>query len=59
MKAKALQFGKAMSAALFVLLLCAVDDEAYHGKKLFRTYIGPRYFGGFSDHLPVYIDLVR
>ena len=27
--------------------------------KLFRTYIGPRYFGGFSDHLPVYIDLVR
>ena len=35
------------------------DDETYHGKKLFRTYIGPRYFGGFSDHLPVYIDLTR
>ena len=35
------------------------DDEVYHGKKLFRTYIGPRYFGGFSDHLPVFIDLVR
>jgi hypothetical protein len=35
------------------------DDETYHGKKLFRTYIGPRYFGGFSDHLPVYIDLIR
>ena len=34
------------------------DDETYHGKKLFRTYIGPRYFGGFSDHLPVYIDLI-
>jgi len=34
-------------------------DEVYYGKKLFRTYIGPRYFGGFSDHLPVYIDLAR
>ncbi len=22
-----------------------------------RTYGGPRYYGGFSDHLPVYIDL--
>ena len=59
MNLRKLQFGKAMSAALFVLLLCAVDDEVYHGKKLFRTYIWPRYFGGFSDHLPVYIDLVR
>lgn len=30
-----------------------VDDEVYLGKKLFRTYVGPRYQGGFSDHLPV------
>ena len=35
-----------------------VDDESYGGKKLFRTYIGPRYQGGYSDHLPVYIDIV-
>ena len=35
------------------------DDETYHGKKLFRTYVGPKYFGGFSDHLPVYIDLTK
>lgn len=34
-----------------------VDDETYGGKKLFRTYIGPKYYGGYSDHLPVYIDL--
>ena len=34
-----------------------LDDENYGGKKLFRTYVGPRYQGGFSDHLPVYIDL--
>ncbi|WP_111446616.1 endonuclease/exonuclease/phosphatase family protein [Breznakibacter xylanolyticus] len=30
-----------------------IDDETYMGKKLHRTYIGPRYQGGFSDHLPV------
>ncbi len=27
-------------------------------KKLNRTYEGPRYTGGFSDHLPVYLDLM-
>jgi predicted extracellular nuclease len=32
-------------------------DEAYLGMKPFRTYIGFRYNDGFSDHLPVYIDL--
>jgi endonuclease/exonuclease/phosphatase family metal-dependent hydrolase len=37
-------------------LLCA--DESYTGMKPFRTYIGFRYQGGFSDHLPVYVDLV-
>lgn len=33
-------------------------DESYGGVKLFRTYVGPKYFGGYSDHLPVYIDLI-
>ena len=47
------------SAHIFHADFMLEDDETYHGKKLFRTYIGPRYFGGFSDHLPVYIDLVR
>ena len=47
------------SARIFHADFMLEDDETYHGKKLFRTYIGPRYFGGFSDHLPVYIDLVR
>ncbi|MBN2814683.1 MAG: endonuclease [Bacteroidales bacterium] len=32
-------------------------DETYNGSKPFRTYIGFRYHGGFSDHLPVYVDL--
>ena len=47
------------SARIFHADFMLEDDETYHGKKLFRTYVGPRYFGGFSDHLPVYIDLVR
>ncbi|MGI6572062.1 MAG: hypothetical protein ACOX19_01235 [Fermentimonas sp.] len=34
------------------------EDEQYYGKKPFRTYLGPRYNGGFSDHLPVYLDLL-
>jgi endonuclease/exonuclease/phosphatase family metal-dependent hydrolase len=33
-------------------------DEQYNGFKPFRTYNGYKYQGGFSDHLPVYIDLV-
>ncbi len=29
------------------------DDPAYLGTKPHRTYIGPRYHGGLSDHLPI------
>ncbi len=28
-----------------------------NGVRPFSTFLGPRYLGGFSDHLPVYIDL--
>ena len=45
------------SATIFHPDFLFVDDETYGGKKLFRTYIGPKYQGGYSDHLPVYIDL--
>jgi endonuclease/exonuclease/phosphatase family metal-dependent hydrolase len=34
----------------------------YHGKfkgQPFRTYVGKRYKGGYSDHFPVYINLKR
>lgn len=34
------------------------NDEKYLGVKPNRTYLGYKYHGGFSDHLPVYIDLV-
>ena len=33
------------------------EDPKYHGLKLNRTYVGPKYFGGFSDHLPVVLLL--
>jgi hypothetical protein len=33
-------------------------DDRYMGMQLFRTYQGFKYQGGFSDHLPVYVDLM-
>lgn len=32
-------------------------DERYMGMQLFRTYVGFKYQGGYSDHLPVYVDV--
>ena len=34
-----------------------LEDTKYGGYKPFRTYQGPIYKGGYSDHLPVYLDL--
>ena len=36
-----------------------VPDEGYTGKQVFRTYVGYKYQGGYSDHLPTYVDLYR
>lgn len=33
-------------------------DKSTGNKKPRRTYVGPTYIGGFSDHLPVYVDLL-
>ena len=35
-------------------LLC--EDERHLGRHPFRTYHGMRHLGGYSDHLPVYVD---
>ena len=35
------------------------DDFKHLGKKPFRTYVGFSYNRGYSDHLPVYIDLIK
>ena len=34
-------------------------DDVYSGEKPFRTYNGYRYQGGFSDHLPIFLDFVE
>jgi hypothetical protein len=34
------------------------NDEKYLGNKPFRTNLGYKYHGGFSDHLPVFMDLI-
>ncbi len=33
------------------------SDEHFVGYKTFRTYVGYKFHDGFSDHLPVYLDL--
>ncbi len=32
-------------------------DSKYGGKTPYRTYLGPRYIGGYSDHLPIAVDV--
>lgn len=32
-------------------------DRKFSGYKPYRTYVGFKYRGGFSDHLPIYIDI--
>ncbi len=34
-------------------------DDKFPGKRPDRTYIGFKYHGGYSDHLPTYIDLKK
>jgi len=36
-----------------------IDDEKYSGQQPFRTYSGMKYLGGFSDHMPVMLELKR
>jgi endonuclease/exonuclease/phosphatase family metal-dependent hydrolase len=33
------------------------EDKTFGIKRPYRTHLGPRYIGGFSDHLPIYVDL--
>ncbi|MFV0505691.1 MAG: hypothetical protein ACK5L5_03120 [Bacteroidales bacterium] len=34
-----------------------IDDKKYLGKKIFRTYNGFKYEGGYSDHLPIWLKI--
>ena len=46
------------SARIFCPDFLLEDDLKYLGKKPRRTYLGPRYQGGFSDHLPILVDII-
>ena len=46
----------AESAGIFKEEWMLEQSEKYKGQP-FRTYVGSKYLGGFSDHLPVYIKL--
>ena len=36
-----------------------MPDEKFLGVKPFRTFVGFKYIGGYSDHLPVYFDVFK
>lgn len=50
-------FIKDGKASVFMKDFMVVPDEKYGGYKTFRTYSGPRYIGGYADHLPVFVEL--
>jgi predicted extracellular nuclease len=50
-------FTLAEDATIMESAFLFTNDDRYTGKKLFRTYEGYRYKGGFSDHLPVILKL--
>jgi predicted extracellular nuclease len=45
-------------AILFDAPFLLTADEKYGGVKPFRTYSGPKYLGGYSDHLPVKVIMI-
>jgi len=48
---------KTTGAHIFSPDFLLLPDERWLGKKPFRTYNGMVYQGGYSDHLPVWLDL--
>ena len=44
-------------ANIFKADFLVIPDEKYGGEKVFRTFLGPKYFGGYADHLPVFLWL--
>jgi predicted extracellular nuclease len=45
------------SAHIFKTEWMLQEDTKFPGRKPFKTFQGPRYLGGYSDHLPVYLDI--
>ena len=49
-------FSSARMSILYIPFL-QVPDATHGGTKPLRTYIGPRYTGGVSDHCPVWLNI--
>ena len=52
-KSPRLHYSAGISALPFLL----EPDKTHQGQKPFRTYLGPRYNGGISDHLPIWMRI--
>ncbi len=50
---------KNSNAYIFAPDFLLMPDEKHLGYKPFRTWQGFKYIGGFSDHLPIYIDVIK
>jgi hypothetical protein len=50
-------YTKPENAKIVTLPFLLEQDEKFGGKKPFRTYYGFSYNGGFSDHLPILLEL--
>lgn len=48
---------KKHTAQIFSPPFLLTTDKEYGGKKPFKTYHGMKYQGGFSDHLPLIVDV--
>lgn len=57
LSSESLIYCEADSFSIFDADFLLEDDKTYGGKKPRRTLFGPRYNGGVSDHLPVYITI--
>jgi hypothetical protein len=57
LNAKTCLFAQKENAGIYSPDFLLEADENNLGYRLFKTYAGMRYLGGYSDHLPVYIDL--
>jgi predicted extracellular nuclease len=47
------------AAVIFEAPFLLTADEKFGGVKALRTYLGPKYLGGFADHLPIKVVLER
>lgn len=47
---------KGKEAQIFKPDFLLEEDKTFGTKRPYRTHLGPRYIGGFSDHLPIYMD---